>query len=279
VKIKTGELLIPSIAVSALTFITVCRTFAQSPAPRPAFDEFEVATIKPTPPDWSKGRYIRMQTAHQFVARNHALKTLIMAAYNLYPGAISGGPAWVESDHYDILAETPDEVRPSLNEQMSMLRKLLADRFQLTFHREQKEFPIYALTVAKGGSKLKESTMSPDASPEGPPALVFVVSPQFIHLPGRNATMAELASVFQRAALDRPVVDKTGISGRFDFDLEWMPDETQFDGAFGRLANTYDSAKPGLFAAIQEQLGLRLEATKGPVEAFVIDHVERPSEN
>jgi uncharacterized protein (TIGR03435 family) len=85
--------------------------------------------------------------------------------------------------------------------------------------------------------------------------------------------------VFQRAALDRPVVDKTGIFGRFDFDLEWTPDETQFDGAFGRSANTEDSAKPGLFAAIQEQLGLRLEATKGPVEALVIDRAERPSEN
>jgi uncharacterized protein (TIGR03435 family) len=91
--------------------------------------------------------------------------------------------------------------------------------------------------------------------------------------------MAELAWVMQRAALDRPVVDKTGLSGRYDFDLEFTPDESQFGGVFGKLASTDDSAKPSLFTAIQQQLGLRLEPAKGPIEALVIDHVERPSEN
>jgi uncharacterized protein (TIGR03435 family) len=158
--------------------------FAQSPRPaRPPFDEFEVASVKLTAPDWTGGRFIRMQSAHQLVARNHALKTLVAAAYNVSPRAISGGPAWVEFDHYDIFAKAPGEVRPNLDEQMAMLRKLLADRFKLTFHREQKELSIYALTVAKGGSKLKESTVSPDASPEGPPPLIFLLSPEldFIH--------------------------------------------------------------------------------------------------
>jgi uncharacterized protein (TIGR03435 family) len=261
-------------AISAL--LAAYGMFAQSPAIRPAFDAFEVATIKPTGPD-PRGRFIRMQSAHQLVAKNHALKTLIAAAYNLSPQAISGGPAWVDSDHYDILAKTPGEIRPNLDEQMSMLRKLLADRFKLTFHRERKDLSIYALTVAKGGSKLKESTLSADAFPEGPPPLIFVLSPQGVSLPGRNATMAELASVIQRAALDRPVVDKTGLSGRYDFTLEWTPDETQFGGQGPR--ENPESTKPGLFAAIQQQLGLRLEATKGPVEVLVIDKVERPSEN
>jgi uncharacterized protein (TIGR03435 family) len=262
-----------------LTVLSVCGIFAQSPAARPAFDAFEVATIKLTPLDWSGGRFIRMQSGHRFVAKNHALKTLIAAAYNLTPRAILGAPSWVDSDRYDILAEAPGEVRPNLDEQMAMLRKLLTERFNLTFHREQKEFSIYALTVAKNGPKLKESTISPDASPEGPPPLVFVVSPQSLHLPGRYATMAELASVFQRSALDRPVVDKTGLSGRYDFDLEFTPDESQFDGAFGSRPGNDDSAKPGLFAAMQQQLGLRLEATKGSVEALVVDHIERPSDN
>ncbi len=89
--------------------------------------------------------------------------------------------------------------------------------------------------------------------------------------------MAELASAFQRAALDRPVVDKTGLAGRFDFDLEWTPDESQFSGA--GLKGTPESTQPDLFTAIQQQLGLRLEATRGPIEVLVIDHVERPSEN
>ena len=154
-----------------------------------------------------------------------------------------------------------------------MLRKLLTARFKLTFHREQKELPIYALTIGKNGSKLKEGV----APPDGPRPLIFVLSPQGVSLPGRNATMAELASVMQRAALDRPVMDKTGLSGRYDFDLEWTPDETQFGGQGPR--ETPESTKPSLFAAIQEQLGLRLEGTKGPVDVLVIDKVERPSDN
>jgi len=257
------------------SLVAACAIFAQSPATRPVFDTFEVAMIKPTGPD-ARGRFIRMQSANQFVAKNHSVKTLVAAAYNLSPRTISG-PAWIDSDRFDILAKTPGAVRPNLDEQMSMLRKLLTDRFKLTFHRERKELSIYALSVARNGSKLKESTASPDASPEGPPPLVFVLSPQGASLPGRNATMAELASVLQRAALDRPVVDRTGLSGRFDFNLEWMPDDTQFGGQ-GPWEN-HEAIKPDLFAALQQQLGLKLEATRGPVEVLVIDQVGRPTEN
>jgi uncharacterized protein (TIGR03435 family) len=220
-----------------------------------------------------------MQSVNQLVARSYEPRVLIAAAYSLSPRAISGGPAWVDSDHYDILARTPGEIRPNQQEQMSMLRDLLADRFKLTFHREQKIFPLYTLTVAKGGPKLKESTVSPDAAPEGPPPLVFVLSPEGVRLPGRYATIAEMAAVMQRSLFDRPVVDKTGLSGRFDFDLEWTPDESQFNGNAVRVPGAADSGKPDLFAAIQQQLGLKLEATKGPIEALVIDRIERPSDN
>jgi uncharacterized protein (TIGR03435 family) len=244
---------------------------AQSPSPRPKFDAFEVATIKPTAPDWGKNQYLRMEGA-EFVGRNQTVKTLVQSAYNLTPRAISGGPAWIDVDRYDILAKPPGDIRPNRDEQMSMVRTILTDRFKLAFHREQKEFSIYALTIAKNGPKLKESTGSPD----GLRPLIFYLSPRSIMLPGRDASMAELASAFQRSALDRPVVDKTGLTGRFNFDLEWTPDESQFDGA---LRGTAESTQPGLFEAIQQQLGLRLEATRGPIDAFVIDRVERPSEN
>ena len=250
--------------------------FAQSTAARPAFESFEVATVKPTPPEWTQGRYVRMQSAHQLVAKNYQLRMLIAFAYSLSPQAISGGPAWLDTDHYDILAETPGDVRPNLDEQLAMLRKLLADRFKLSFHREPKEFPVYTLSVAKSGSKLKESTLSPDATPEGPPPLVFVIAPDSVRLPARYATMGELVAVMQRSAMDRPVLDKTGLTGRYDFDLEWMPDETQFGGLWLHLDP--ESRKPDLFAAMQ-QLGLRLEATKGLIDAMIIDRIERPSEN
>src|SRR5580692_7477813 len=165
--------------------------FAQSPPARPAFDSFEVATIKPAAPD-SRGRYVRMQSTHQLFAKNFTLKELVGYAFSLTPRAISGGPAWIESDRYDILAGTPGEVRPNPDEQMQMMRKLLTDRFSLSFHREPKEFPIYALTVAKNGPKLQASSAPPDALPD----LVNVVYPEEpggarIKLPARNATMAQ----------------------------------------------------------------------------------------
>jgi uncharacterized protein (TIGR03435 family) len=264
--------MIRRIGVAALV-LSSCGMFAQAPAARPAFDSFEVATIKPVASTAKSPRFITMQGSNRFVEKDYTLKLLIAAAYNLNPRTISGGPGWLDSDHYDITALTPGEVVPTRDEQMAMLRSLLTERFKLTFHREQKEFSIFALEVAKGGSKLKETA----ASPGDPSKLVSIVYPQKMVMPGRNATMAEFCSTLQRAVLDRPVVDKTGLAGRFDFDLEWAPDETQFGGEVKAASD--DAPSPHLFAAVQEQLGLRLVAAKGPVEALVVDKVERPSEN
>jgi uncharacterized protein (TIGR03435 family) len=257
----------------AILGISVSEMFAQTAAPRPKFDAFEVATIKPVDPDAKAGRYIIMQGTHRFVEKAYTLKLLIAAAYDLNPRTISGGPGWIESDHYDIVAVTPGEVRPTHDEQMAMLRNLLTDRFKLTFHREQKVFSVYELEVAKNGPKLKES-----ASPaDGPPSLISTVYPQRIVMPARNATMSDLARLMQRAILDRPVVDKTGLTGRYDFDLEWAPDETQFGGEVP--VASADAPSLPLFSAIQQQLGLRLEATRGPIAALVVDKAERPSAN
>ena len=269
--------MIRTIAALAL-LISASGISAQSPAPspavpRPKFDTFEVATIKPMEPGAKSGRYITMQSNNRFVEKAYTLKLLIAAAYDLNPRTISGGPFWIESDHYDIVAITPGEVQPTRQEQMAMLRSLLTDRFKLTFHRESKEFSIYQLELSKGSSKLKET-----AVPNNPPTVgPGVVYPQRIVLPARNATMADFASLLQRAILDRPVVDKTGLSGRYDFDLEWAPDETQFGGDVPAASN--DAPASPLFSAIQQQLGLRLVATRGPVDALVVDKAERPSAN
>jgi uncharacterized protein (TIGR03435 family) len=246
--------------------------FAQSAAARPTFNAFEVAAIKPTPDDQT-GRFIRMEGAHQFAARGHTLKSLLGAAYNLPPRAISGGSSWIDSERYDIIAKTPNEIRPNLDEQMAMLRKLLVERFKLAFHREEKEFPVYALTIAKGGPKLKEST-----APGDPAVLINHIFPDHIELPARNATMAQFVAMMQRAVLDRPVIDRTGLSAKYDFDLEWTPDDTQF-GVTLPAATQENPQRPGLSAALPQQLGLKLVATKGPVAVLVIDHVERPAEN
>ena len=245
---------------------------AMGQTPRPKFDAFEVATIKVSDEN-AKGRYITMQSDHRFVEKDYTLKGLIAAAYDLNPKTISGGPGWVNADHYDIEAVTPGNVRPTHEEQMAMLRALLKERFGLGFHREKKEFSLYALEVAKGGPKLKASA-SADVPPTVGPGVVY---PQKIVLPGRNATLGELASLFQRAILDRPVVDETGLSGRYDFDLAWAPDETQFGGDVPKAPET--AVALPLFEAIQQQMGLRLEAKRGLVDTLVVDRVEKPSEN
>jgi uncharacterized protein (TIGR03435 family) len=234
---------------------------------------FVVATIKPNPNEAKSSRYMTIQGMNRFVVKDYSLKLLIAAAYDMNPKTISGGPDWVDSDHYDILALTPGQVRPSHDQQMAMLQKLLADRFKLTFHHEQKEFSIYALEVAKDGPKLNTTTLTVDDPSSIGPGVVY---PQKIVLPGHNATMHDLASLLQRAILDRPVVDMTGLAGRYDFSLEWAPDETQFGGA---VPEPTDTSSPPLFEAIQQQLGLKLEARKGPASVIVIDQVEHPSPN
>jgi uncharacterized protein (TIGR03435 family) len=261
--------MIPLAALALLTSASVPQTVA----PRPKFDQFEVATIKPVEYDPKGGRYIVIQGNNRFVCKDYTLKLLIAAAYELNSAEVSGGPSWLESDHFDIAAVTPGDVRPTHDEQMAMLRNLLADRFKLTFHRESKEFSIYELSVAKGGSKLKASS----AAPDDPPQTISTVYPHRMLMPARNAAMSDFVSVLQRAILDRPVVDKTGLKGRFDFDLEWAPDETQFGGAIS--AAPEDSPSAPLFSAIQQQLGLKLTATRGPVDTLVVDKVEQPSAN
>jgi uncharacterized protein (TIGR03435 family) len=234
---------------------------------------FEAATIKPTSPD-ERARYMIMQGAHQFVGKGYTLRFLVSAAYNLPPKAISGGPGWADVDRYDILAATPGETRPTVDEQMAMVRTLLKERFNLSFHTEPKEFSVYVLTVAKGGIKLKEA-----ATPDTQPQLVSTVWPgDRIVMPARNATMAQFASTLQRAVLDRPVLDKTALPAKYDFDLEWTYDDSQFGGNLPPIA-PQNSGKPDLFAALQQQLGLKLDASKAAIDTIVIDSVKKPSEN
>jgi len=247
---------------------------AQTPtsAARPKFDAFEVATIKTTD-EKQQGRFIRMESDNRLVERGYTVKLLIAAAYDLNPKTISGGPAWMNDDHYDIEARTPGAVRPTHDEQMAMLRSLLGERFGLKFHREQKEYSIYALEIAKGGPKLK-ATATPDAPATVGPGVMYE---QHLALPARNATVAELASLLQRAILDRPVVDETGLKERYDFDLDWAPNDSELGGAAPKMPA--DSPAPPLFEALQKQLGLKLEATRGMVAAMVVDGVERPTAN
>lgn len=233
---------------------------------------FEVATIKPSRPE-AQGKAFQVK-GRQFFTFNTSLTDLITFAYGVHARQITGGPAWMESEKYDLTAQPEGEGQPNDRQWKTMFQKLLADRFQLTFHREKKELSVYAIVVGKTGPKLTKS----GGDPNGLPGLFFR---GLGNLPARNATMADFAGVMQSAVLDRPVVDQTGLAGRFDFTLIWTPDEFQFGGLGVRVPPpTGDAAAPpDLFSAFQEQLGLRLESTKAPAEVLVIDRVENPSEN
>jgi uncharacterized protein (TIGR03435 family) len=242
------------------------------PMPADASPVFEVATIKPSKPE-AQGKGFRVQ-GRRFSTMNTSLSDLITFAYGLHARQIAGGSAWMETEKYDLAAQPDGEGQPNDRQWKTMVQKLLADRFKLTFHRDKKELSVYAIAVGKTGPKLTKS----EGDPNGLPGLFFR---GLGVLPGRNATMADFAGVMQTAVLDRPVVDQTGLAGRYDFLLTWTPDETQFGGLGARVPPPADdaAARPDLFTAIQEQMGLKLESTKAPADVLVVDRVEKPSEN
>jgi uncharacterized protein (TIGR03435 family) len=209
---------------------------------------------------------------------------------------IKGGPAWIYSERYDVEAKA--EGAPSKRTMMGpMLQALLEDRFQLKVHQETEEIPVYALTVAKGGAKLRpleEGACTPiDSSTRATPPAQGQTPRCGTVRSGKNGTSKTLDvigmsiggfSKLLRNFLDRPIVDKTGIAGTFNFHLEYAPDELTPNGLFSgddnpTVASANLPAGPSILAAIQQQLGLKLEQTKGPHGFLVIDHVEKPSEN
>lgn len=233
---------------------------------------YEVATIKPTPPD-EQGRGFNLNGRH-LVVRNFTVEGLITLAYNMHPKQLSGGPAWLTTDHFDMDILPDHEGLPSLDQARGIVRKLLADRFALKFHEDTKELSVYVLSVAKGGPKFTKSASDPSSPPGlgGPAGRMFV----------RNASMAEFAQVMQ-GTLDRPVVDQTGLKDRYDFQFRWTPDESQYGGRIpppssGDGAASAD-APPPLFTAIQEQIGLKLDAMRAPAKVMVIDSVQKPTAN
>jgi bla regulator protein blaR1 len=232
---------------------------------------FEVATIKPSNPA-AQGKLLTIK-GRQVLTINTSLSDLISYAYGLHTRQVVGGPSWMGSDKYDITGQPEGQGMPNLTQMRDMIRALLVDRFKLTTHRETRELPAYALVVAPGGPKMTKN----ESNPNGLPGLLFR---GLGVLPATNATMGDFAGVMQLAVLDRPVIDRTGLQGRWDFTLTWTPDETQF-ASFGlRIPPSTDpNAPPVLFTAAQEQLGLKFDSVRAPVEVLVIDRVEKPSEN
>jgi uncharacterized protein (TIGR03435 family) len=241
---------------------------------------FDVASVKPNK---SGSGMMRMMVKQDgFSCENISLKNLIASAYVVRQDLISGGPGWVESQGFDVDAKVAAEDVAAMKkligrERNSMLQSLLADRFHLKVHIETKVLPIYDLVVAKGGSKLTEVapadvTAAEDKDPEHAkhPGMM-TMGPGM--LKGEALQMLSIANQISYV-LEKTIIDNTGLKGKYDIDLKWTPEEAKSGEDDGS-----SESGASIFTAVQEQLGLKLVSTKGPVETLVIDHVELPSEN
>jgi uncharacterized protein (TIGR03435 family) len=244
----------------------------------PASLTFEVAAIKPTNPD--KRDLGLHKTNGLFVATGYTLQRLIAFAYDVELFQVSGGPGWGNFERYDISAKKERDPRLAKpDDDRYRVRALMADRFNLTIHRESKELPIFALVIGKNGSKLQ--TAKPHVGSSGVSGRGGNGGIQWIFTDAPVSLLVHELS--QR--LGRPVVDRTGLDAHYDFKLEWAPDPSQpvvqsrDSGTAVSSAPAPDSSGPSIFTALQEQLGLKLEAEKGPVEIIVIDRADKPSEN
>lgn len=220
--------------------------------------EFEVISVKANH-SGGPNTQIDYRDPTRFIDTNANLQTPIRNCFAIMPHQIAGGPPWKDHDRFDIVATTGPAAKITPQLLPPLLLSLLVQRFNFRFHREMREFAIYALVPAKNGPKLQASTAAAEPSCNTRKASGIA---------SMKCTQMSLAAFVKHLGpLDRVVVDKTGLSGPFDLSLEWSTDQTP------------DATAPSIFTALQEQLGLKLEATKGPIEVIVVDHAEKASEN
>ena len=302
------------IAPALVWFVAIGAIFAQTGAegspstkndtvralhPTGPLPSFEVATIKPISPTGSQ--MPAPPPLNVFRIFGVTARMLIGGAYGLPPGArerVIGGPEWIDDDRYQVDAKIPDALFAEMqkmtpmdrqNQNLLMTQSLLLDRFKLKVHFDTREMPIYELVVAKGGSKL---TPAKEAAPESgapPPRpgnprpkdmregiMVLRKPPATVEMTARGVTLDMLKDFPGFGLGGSPVVNKTGLTGKYDFVLDWAMDQPATPGSDTPVV---ESDAPPLFTALEEQLGLKLVKTKGPVEVVVIDSIERPSAN
>ena len=225
--------------------------------------QFEVAVIRPNVSGVSAGTSFSVFDGGRLVITNEPVKLLIRAAFQLQNAQIAGGPAWLDGDRYDIEAKTGRPERIEQGQMGPLLQSLLKDRFNLKFHRETRELTVYALVVEKNQKSPLKLKVKAEGEVNGMKSSSMPGKSQLI---GTAVPMSDLSSHVGNR-LGRIVVDKTGLRESYDFTLEWASDDAR------------DSPAPSLVTALKEQLELRLESQKNPVEVLVIDSLERPSEN
>lgn len=295
-----GAIAIAASVADGMRVVPLLHAQSAPPADAPAF---EVASVKPNK---SGTPFIQLGGGPgQFNATNVPLRLLIQNAYQVQPFRLIGGPGWIGEDRFDIRAKPPEGFTPDPGRMQLMLRALLADRFKLAVHTETREMPIYNLVLARSdgklGPKLEPSKVDctamfagrgraagagpPPGPPPAPPAPGQRPECGAFFRPGGIAAgglpISQLTQMLAQQA-GRIIVDKTGLTGSYAFTLDYTPDQMpQFPGGApppgAPPLPPIDPNGPSLFTALQEQLGLKLDADKGPVEVIVIDHVEQPT--
>jgi uncharacterized protein (TIGR03435 family) len=228
------------------------------------------ATIRPSNPyDPSKAFIVQM--GHIRLA-NETLSDLVTIAYGVHPKQLAGAPAWADQDKFDISATYNGEGQPSPSQMQSMIRKLLAGHFKISLHHAKTELPVYVLSKAGSESKLARSSDDPSQ-----PADLSLQ--ELGKLKVKNGSMQDFVDVMQSSVLDRPVLDRTGLTGKYDFTLDWTPDDSQFHAIGAAIPHSSGSIHqpPPLTTALQQQMGLKLDSAIASIEAIVIDHVEKPA--
>ncbi|MGH9240632.1 MAG: TIGR03435 family protein [Vicinamibacterales bacterium] len=275
--------------------------FAQAPAapePRVAFD---VASVKPNTSNSGFSRSTD-QPDGSYSAVNMPLRTLILYAFRLHPvldrGRVVGAPGWVESERFDVTGRAP--ANATAEQVWDRLRMLLVERFKLAIHTEAREGPVYALVMADGASAMRpkpssldcsiagglqtslgprsETAVGPGATPPPSPSrcgLSYAVDANGSVVIGGAQSMAALTRILSRPA-GRTVIDRTGLTGLYDFVLRWAPEQRP-GGSAGGAPTAAAPEGPSLFTALRDQLGMKLEAQRGPVDYLVVDHIERPT--
>lgn len=255
-------------------------TIPEPPPPRSRWQQVRIRELK-SPRSSRAGRrrvflgILGRGGSNVFSTTATPLRTLIQFANGIHPRQISNGPSWLDSERFDVTIKPDRDGVPNIAQMRVLVRKLLEDRFKLVSHKEKKELSVYAITVAKSGSKL-----SPH---EGPASNVpgFGFGAGILDI--RNSTITEFAGFLQANILEQPVVDQTGLMGRYDFRVRFTPDAAQLAnlpaGAPAPPPVNEADAPPDVFTAFQQQIGLKLENTKAAVDVVVIDKVERPSGN
>ncbi len=228
--------------------------------------DWDVVSVKARDPNDTSNDQSTGMKGRQYTMVNRTVRAMLLFAYGLHKTQIVGGPSWIGTERWDVQGVPDVPGNPNQKQAQILTRKLLAERFGLKAHKETKEMAVYAILVAKGGEKMARSEGDPNGAPdENESSNGGQVTMRMM-----NMSMGEFAPDLA-FFLDRPAVDQTGLTGRYDFQVKWTADDSR--------APTDGSAPPGLFTAIQQQIGLKLEPVKAPVEVLVVDAVERASAN